>query len=289
MLPNSDLIIAGAGPAGLSAAINAASEGLSVTVVSDAVGGQARWSNAIENVPGFPRGISGKDYANRAYRQAKKFGARFIEDKLETFCTLNDGTIAAQLHSARLMETRSLIIATGLTPKPLTIPGSDSFGVFTHANPDELTRYSGKSIAIVGGGNSAGQAAQAFLKHGAKVTLFARSPLSNSMSRYLIDRLTSHADIRENIDLKAINRAGTQLRIDDAIFDAVFSFVGSQPDHALPVPTDDRGYIITDPSLACSRGVYAIGDVRSHSTKRIATAVGEGSAVVPVIHKQLGK
>lgn len=287
MLPSTDLLIAGAGPSGLSAAINAASEGLHVTLIDPGtIGGQARWSTAIENVPGFPNGITGKRYADRALRQARKFGTRLLIDMVETFCRLTDGTIAVQLHSARMIETRVLLLASGQTPKPLDVPGANRFGVFTGANPDDLPRYRSKTVAIVGGGNSAGQAAIAFVRNGAAVTLFARRSLDQSMSQYLISRLMDLITL-EQTPVECIGRSpDNRLTIGSSAFDAVFSFVGAHPIHSFPVACDDASYVTADTFRTSVKGVYAIGDVRSGSTKRISTAVGEGSAVVHLIHRE---
>lgn len=291
MLPSCDLVIAGAGPAGLSAAINAASEGLTVSLIDPgSIGGQARWSTAVENLAGFPHAITGRDYAERALRQARKFGTKLIIDHVDTFCPLRDGTIAVQLQSARMIECRALVIATGLTAKPLPLPYLPSFGVFTGANPDELPRYTGKRVAIVGAGNSAGQAAIAFARIGAKVTLYARRGLAASMSSYLVDRLRTQIDIREHTAVASICRDGeSDLRIGADTFSAVFSFVGAEPSHAFPVAITPHAYIVAPTYATSVPHVYAIGDVRADSTKRIAAAVGEGSAVVSRIHLGLGK
>lgn len=287
MLPSTDLIVAGAGPSGLSAAINAASEGIRVTMIDPGtIGGSARWSTAIENVAGFPSGITGKDYGRRAYRQARKFGARMIEDRIDTFCRLQDGTIAVQLESARLIECRSLVLATGTAPKPLTVPGGHAFGVFRGANPDDLARWAGREIALVGAGNSAGQAAVAFAREGAKVTLYARRSLTETMSQYLIDRLSQHITIRQT-EVNAIERRDDQLWIGPNAFDAIFTFVGSAPIHEFPVSCDDHAFVLADRFSTSMRGVFAIGDVRAGSVKRIASAVGEGAAVIASVHSHI--
>lgn len=287
MTPRTDVIIAGAGPAGLSAAINAAAEGLRTTVIDPGtIGGQSRWSSAIENVPGFPKGITGADYANRSYRQAKKFGVRFVEDRVDTF-EREEGAIGVQLASSKVADSKTLIIASGLAPRELSVPGSDAFGVFPRgANPDDLARWEGKRIALVGAGNSAGQAAMAFAKHGAAVTLYAKSDIHRSMSDYLIKRLASLATIHEGA-VEAIGKDGSALTIGSEAYDAIFAFIGAAPSHRFPLATDDRAFIVAPRFVTSIDGVYAVGDVRADNAKRIAVAVGEGAAVVPLIHKAI--
>jgi thioredoxin reductase (NADPH) len=287
MLPSCDLAIAGGGPAGLAAAISAASEGLNVRLIDpDTFGGQARWSTAIENVPGFPDGITGQEYANRSLKQARKFGVATLLDRVDTFCPLRDGTIAVQLASARLLECRALILATGLAPR--TFPDTASvFGVLPHAHPDDLPRYAGKSVAIIGAGNSAGQAALALASAGASVSLFSRRPVTATMSRYLIDRLSAITVATETIT--SIVRSNGSLLVNGRSFDAVFPFIGSRPSHLFPVDCDPDRYVLAPHYATSIPGVFAIGDLRATSPKRIAAAVGDGSAVVPTIHNYLTK
>lgn len=288
MLPPCDLAIAGAGPAGLSAAIQAASEGLRVTCLEPLqIGGQAHWSAAIENLAGFPDGISGKDLAARMLAQAQKFGVRFFQDALFTFCP-DPPNVIMQTSGGRILDCRALILATGLSPRPLDLPGADSFGVFAIANPDELPRYGGKRIAIIGGGNSAGQAAVAFLHVRASVTLFTRRALALTMSSYLIDRIVPNATIKENVIIPAIESNKLEVSILGETFDAIFSFIGARPCHRFPLgPKND--YIAADETLATTTpGVFVVGDLRaSNTTKRIASALGDGAQAVNSVHAYL--
>lgn len=288
MLPPCDLAIAGAGPAGLASAIAAGSEGLRVTVIEPRIiGGQAHWSAAIENLPGYPQGITGQALAESYHQQALKFGVRFIVDAVTTFCPQDD-LIILQTEGGRWIDCRSLILATGLTPRPLDIPGRHSFGAFQVCNPDEMPRFSGKRIAIIGGGNSAGQAAVAFMAVRANVSLFARHPLDQSMSTYLIDRIVPTVTIHTDTDVKELVSVGPQLSLFGEVFDAIFSFIGASPFHHFPI-ADPHAFIATDDRLSTSMpGVFAAGDVRlANTTKRIAAAYGDAVIAVQSVHHYL--
>lgn len=314
-----DVAIIGAGPAGLATAVYAASEGLSVAVFdSRAPGGQAGASARIENFLGFPMGISGQALAGRAFMQAEKFGAHIsIPTRVKAiFC--DKGPIELDIEARSHLRARTVVIATGASYRRPAIAGLERFegrGVYYWASPIEAKLCAGREVILVGGGNSAGQAAVYLASHAAHVRVLVRGEgLAASMSSYLIERIsalpnveilarTSIASLEEDeLGLATVSCNTPQGR---EVFQArhLFLFTGADANtgwlKACAVDLDEKGFILTGPT-ACKRastelspletclpGVFAIGDVRSGSIKRVAAAVGEGAAVVAQIHQTL--
>lgn len=290
---DTNLTIIGGGPAGLAAGVYAASEGLKVQIIEKGnLGGQAGTSSKIENYLGFPAGISGTALATKAVKQAKKFGAITIHDCVTAL--LADGsTKLIQLESGRILSTKAILIACGVQYRTLDIPGIKSFGVFYGANPSQMGEWRNKRVLVIGGANSAGQAARGFAEAGAHVTLVSRSPLAKSMSQYLIDHLTNNpsVSIHEGIIPSEIQRNPYGLRLNNLNeVDGIFIFIGAIPytDWA-DVEKDSKGFIVTKGlTLQTSiEGIFAAGDVRSGNIKRVATSVGEGAASIAQIHAYL--
>jgi thioredoxin reductase (NADPH) len=323
-----DLVVVGAGPAGLAAAVYGASEGLS-TVVLDAIatGGQAGTSPRIENYLGFPSGISGSELAERAELQAEKFGARIIVPAEAIALEAENGHHVVSLGHEGEVAAQTIVIATGVHYRKLDVPDLEAFegtSVYYAATQMEAELCRHDPVVIVGGGNSAGQAALFLAQHAARVHLLIRhDDLGRDMSRYLADRierssdidLFRHTEVRELVGKDGIlhalvvedTRTGDRHRIEAR---ALFVFIGAEP-HAAWVGSqlalDDRGYIRTGadavgaagdaPAPDSARrpllfessrpGVFAVGDVRSGSTKRVAAAVGEGSIVIRLVHEHL--
>ncbi|MGW3363141.1 FAD-dependent oxidoreductase [Streptosporangium canum] len=305
-----DLVVVGAGPAGLAAAVYGASEGLR-TVVLDAVaaGGQAGTSSCIENYLGFPTGISGGELAERAVIQAKKFGAHLGVPAEATSLKRRDGHYAVGLRDEPPVEGRTIVIATGARYRKLGVPRLEDFegnGVYYAATLAEVAFCRGEPVVVVGGGNSAGQATIFLAGHAGSVRLLVRADdLAQDMSRYLIDRIENdpkvevmlRTEVRElagSHTLEAVvaenTRTGERLRIDTR---AMFVFIGADPCTtwlAPEVALDDRGFVLTGfddglPLETSMPGVFAVGDVRSQSVKRVASAVGEGSMAIRLVHE----
>jgi thioredoxin reductase (NADPH) len=318
-----DVAVVGAGPAGLATAVYAASEGLSVLVLDTrAFGGQAGASARIENYLGFPTGVSGMALMARAYNQAQKFGANLaIPDEVATLdCDGDDGLSGYHLKlvSGETTQAKTVVIASGARYRRLDVSNLDEFeGSSVHywASPLEAKLCAGQEVALVGAGNSAGQAAVYLASQVAKVWLVIRGKsLDASMSRYLIDRIKSLPNIEvvtrneiielegENGQLRAIRHrdldTGEEERCE---ISHLFLFIGAAPNTAwlseCRVELDNHGFVRTGqdlspghPSLQTSRhGVFAIGDVRAGSVKRVAAAVGEGAQVVAAIHAFLAE
>lgn len=304
-----DVAIVGAGPAGLAAAVYAASEGLSVIVFdSQVVGGQAGASARIENYLGFPTGISGLALASRAFNQALKFGVEIavpVEvERLE--CCGNRFTLA--LSGDRHLHARTVVIASGARYRRPDIPNLatlEGAGVHYWASPIEARLCKGTEVALVGGGNSAGQAVVFLASYVKKLHLVVRRDLSQTMSRYLIERIAALSNVEMHVGAELVSLEGTRAtgltgvtfryrddgRLEHRQLGHLFLFIGAEPntDWACDcVETDPKGFILTGQrtlSLETSTpGVFAIGDVRAGSTKRVAAAVGEGAAVVAQIH-----
>jgi thioredoxin reductase (NADPH) len=318
-----DLLVVGAGPAGLAAAVYGASEGLS-TVAIDAVaaGGQAGTSTRIENYLGFPAGISGAELAERAMIQADKFGARLAVPVEAVGFSRDADHYVARLADGGSVEARTVLIATGARYRRLDVPRIDDLtglGVYYAATPMEAQMCGGSHVAIVGGGNSAGQAAVFLSRSVRRVTLMIRGgDLARTMSRYLIDQLAripsvevrTHTEVVELVGERAVealvvedNRTGERTRLDAT---ALFVFVGAEPRTGWlgdEVALDAKGFVLTGRDLdgredeqappfvleASRPGVFAVGDVRSGSIKRVASAVGEGSMAVRLVHQHLAE
>src|SRR5437667_3879104 len=320
-----DLLVVGAGPAGLAAAVYGASEGLRTLVLEMvAVGGQAAGSSRIENYLGFPMGISGGDLTQRAVVQAEKFGAHLTSPCAAASLLEEAGHLVVRLSDGTEVAGRAVIVASGAQYRRLDVPRLADFegnGVYYAATEMEARLCAGSPVVVAGGGNSAGQAALFLAASGSPVTIVIRGhDLGASMSRYLVDRIEAEAriDVRTNTRITALDgdRTLTSVRVTTEGFDAVlpcaalFSFIGADPAAGWLsgcAALDEGGFVLTDRSLgeehldgrweALGRrplpfetshpGLFAAGDVRAGSTKRVAAAVGEGSAAVRSVHEYL--
>jgi thioredoxin reductase (NADPH) len=311
-----DVAVVGAGPAGLATAVYAASEGLSVVVLdSRAFGGQAGASARIENYFGFPTGISGQHLTARASVQAQKFGAEMmIPSLVKTLdCARAHGALALELEGEERVEARTVVVASGARyrrPGLADLARFEGRGIWYWASQIEARLCAGEEIILVGGGNSAGQAAVFLSAHAAKVRMMVRAKgLSESMSRYLIDRIEAAPNIELMVETEivglhgapgaALERVRWRNRATGAETEApirnVFLFVGAEPAtgwlDGCGVLVDKAGFIITgaDRTTASALessvpGVFAVGDVRSGSVKRVGAAIGEGAQVVQALH-----
>ncbi|QWZ08464.1 FAD-dependent oxidoreductase [Nocardioides panacis] len=319
-----DLVIVGGGPAGLSAGVYGASEGLHTLVIdSGGVGGQATASSSIRNYLGFPRGVSGGELARRAFEQAWVFGARFAFMQRVTGLELDrDGGVVVTLQNGGVVVGRSVVLAMGATYRRLGIGSLEDLqgaGVFYGAAASEATSVSGEDVYVVGGANSAGQAALHLARFARRVTLVVRAgSLESGMSHYLVRQIeaTPHIDVRtgtEVVDggggtwleyLVLRDRAGGGEEKVDA--DALFLMIGAVPHTDWLPPTIERdpsGFVMTGSDLGAGAfgslgrpplpletslpGVLAVGDVRHGSVRRVASAVGEGSIAIRLVHRLL--
>jgi thioredoxin reductase (NADPH) len=325
-----DVLILGAGPAGLTAALTAASEGLRTVVVERHVpGGQAGMSSRIENYPGFPNGLSGRELAEAAYTQAVQFGAEFVVGAdLDRF-HFEGPQLALSLVNGAVMHARSGIGATGFTYRRLDAPGVDELlgaGVYYGVSPSDAVYHSGGDVFVVGGANSAGQAALHLAMHARSVTLLIRGEsIYEDMSHYLAERCIEHPAISIRTRTRVLQASGeTGLEaiavVDDSNgerttldADALFVLIGGKPTThraAGLLRRDPHGFIMTGPDvlaegadadgasvwpldrdpyfLESSRpGIFMAGDVRLGSIKRVASAVGEGVMAVQFVHRYL--
>jgi thioredoxin reductase (NADPH) len=306
-----DLLVVGAGPAGLTAAVYGASEGLDTLIVeSTALGGQAGSSRRIENYLGFPAGISGTELTSRAVSQARKFGARpatpFRAIQLEP----GNGRHLVRLEEGHEIAARAVVLATGAAYRRLPLDelaDYEGVSVFYAAGPPEAQLCGASRVAVVGGGNSAGQAAVWLARGGALVTLLhRRAALAETMSDYLIHELDRYGVVvRDRSEIAALHGANGQLEAvtlksgEQLTFSALFLFLGAEPctewlDDA--VARDADGFILTGDAAGADNlletsvpGIFAAGDVRSGSSKRCAAAVGEGSMAVQFVHQHLAR
>jgi thioredoxin reductase (NADPH) len=325
--PFYDLIIVGAGPAGLGAAVYGASEGLRTLMIDgEAVGGQAGTSSRIENYLGFPNGLSGAELAQRAEAQARRLGTEILTtqdvirvraDDSYRFVTLTDGTE---------LGCRALLIATGVTVAKLEAPGVEALtgaGVYYGAALTEAAYYRGERLIVVGGANSAGQAAMFFSQHASTVTMVVRAgSLEKGMSQYLVDQIAATKNIEVLLHTEVVEALGTS-RLEGATVAnrqtgeaqtlpgaAMFLFIGAVPHSELVAGVVERngaGFILTGPDLmhqgrrsqnwtlkrdpylleTSVPGIFAAGDVRQGALRRVAFAVGEGATAVSLIHEYL--
>jgi thioredoxin reductase (NADPH) len=322
-----DIVIVGAGPSGLAAAVYGASEGLDVLVLeSIAPGGQAGASSRIENYLGFPTGISGQDLAGRAYTQAQKFGAQVLIAKGATELVCDRKPYSVAIDGGPSVSARAVIIATGAEYRRLPLDNLSQFegsGVYYGATPMEAQLCGGEEVIVVGGGNSAGQAAVFLAQTARRVYMLVRSGgLADSMSRYLIRRIEENPaiELRTNSEIVGLDGNGRVERVrwrntatgnvETSPISHVFVMTGAIPNTAWLnrcVALDAQGFIKTGPDLsrddlAAARwplarvphllettlpGVFAVGDVRSGNIKRVASAVGEGSIAVAFVHRVL--
>jgi len=311
-----DVVVIGAGPAGLATSVYAASEGLSVIAIDcRSFGGQAGASARIENYLGFPTGISGMALMGRAFSQAQKFGVEVAIPDEAVSLECGNRPCHVKLATGERVQARSVVISTGARYRRLDVDGLEQFeGASVHywASPLEGDLCAGQDVALVGGGNSAGQATVFVAGRARHVTLIARRPLEQTMSAYLVERIRSLPNVEvvigceiESLDgadgeLRAISwrdrSSGAETRRDVRY---LFSFIGAEPNTnwlgESGLKLDERGFLLTGEDLGSDRlpletsrsGVFAVGDVRSCSVKRVAAAVGDGAQVVAAIHKYL--
>jgi len=316
-----DVAIVGAGPAGLGTAVYAASEGLKVAVLdSRAFGGQAGASARIENYLGFPTGIRGLALMARAYTQAQKFGAEMaIPEEVKTLAEQfsgNEKRFELMLADGDVVSARSVVIASGAAYRRLQLPNLADFeGTSVHywASPLEARLCAAQEVALVGAGNSAGQAAVYLSAHAAKVWMIVRGrSLQTTMSRYLCDRIAAQPNIEVLLENEVVELQGEHGELQSIAWKGrhtgaitrrplhhLFLLIGADPNAAWlsqsDVEVDDKGFVRADPFAANGRlpfqtnraGVFAIGDIRSGSIKRVAGAVGEGAQVVATLHRYL--
>jgi thioredoxin reductase (NADPH) len=325
--PFYDLAIIGAGPAGLAAAVYAASEGLhTILVEREAPGGQAGTSSRIENYLGFPNGLTGADLSRRAVAQARRFGVELITTEEAAGIRIEDAYRFVRLSGGKEISCHALLLATGVTVQRLEAPGIEALtgaGVFYGAALTEAKAYQDQDVFIVGGANSAGQAAVYFSRFARSVTILVRGDkIDYGMSNYLVGQIAAAANIRVMTHTEVTGATGAHSLETVQVKDrqtgelrafpvsAMFIFIGAVPHTALVkdlVKTDSAGFILTGPDIERNGhwsetwplkrepylletsvpGVFAAGDVRHGSVKRIASAVGEGSISVAMVHQYL--
>jgi thioredoxin reductase (NADPH) len=310
-----DVAVVGAGPAGLAAAVYAASEGLSTVVIEGiAPGGQAGTSSKIENYLGFPTGISGQRLANRAFVQALKFGVRFAISREAVTLRRDADVHRISLEGDISLCSRAVVIATGAQYRKLPLENFEKFenqGIYYAATGMETAYCEDKEVVVVGGGNSAGQAALFLAQTATHVYLMIRArSLAPTISQYLLSRIEQSRRITILTETEIVSLEGeshleqvtwikrrdsstTTKRIED-----LFVMIGAQPNTSWlkgVVALDEKGFVITGgpqgfdstPYATNTAGIYAVGDVRTASVKRVASAVGEGSVVISDVHRYL--
>jgi thioredoxin reductase (NADPH) len=324
-----DFVTVGGGPAGLAAAVLGATEGLKTLLLErSAPGGQAGMSSRIENYLGFPSGLTGADLARRAFTQAKRFGAEILSPQEAIGLRVDGPYRFIKLRDGNEISCHALLIASGLSWKRLDIPGIEKLqeaGVYYGASMTEASLCSGEDVFVIGGANSAGQAAVYFARFAKSVTMLVRGhSLEKGMSQYLIDQIREVPNIRVETQAEVVevhgddhlesitiaNHATESIRTEST--SALFIFIGAMPCTAWlrgQLPMDERGYLLTgamlpkdgdrpkgwteerDPFIFESviPGVFAAGDTRHSSIKRVASAVGEGSITVQMVHQYLSK
>ena len=318
-----DVAVVGAGPAGLAAAVYASSEGLRTVVVEhEAIGGQAGTSSMIRNYPGFSQGVSGATLAQETWRQAWTFGTTFLYMRQAEALSSEDDRYRLRLSDGGVLTTRTVVIASGATYRRLGIPRLEDLrgrGVFYGAAASEAPAMRGRTVFVAGGGNSAGQTALHLAKWANQVTILVRAKsLAGSMSDYLIREIGAAPNVDVCYRVQVAGGAGTghleSLVLEDTASgarrsvpaDALFVLIGSQPRTEWLggcVARDRRGFILTGPDLLGDTrwppgrlplpletslpGVFAAGDVRRGSVKRVASAVGEGAGTIPLVHRYL--
>jgi thioredoxin reductase (NADPH) len=323
--PFYDLVVVGAGPAGLACAVYGASEGLKVLLVEqNAPGGQAGTSSMIENYLGFPNGVTGADLARRAATQARRFGTEILVGNSVTGLRREDPYRIVELSNGTEVACHALMLSSGMAAvKELEVPGAEKLvgaGVYYGAALSEAAMYRGQHVYVLGGANSAGQGALFFSRYAARVTVIVRKPtLSPQMSRYLVDRIESAENIDvvgsseitavygddhlERMDIRNAETGETETIAASALF--IFIGVAPRTEPFRPlVATDEKGFILTGADARdASRGwgvarepmmfetsvpgIFAAGDIRANANRRIAAAVGEGSASIFSVHQYL--
>jgi thioredoxin reductase (NADPH) len=326
-LPFYDLIVIGGGPAGLGAAVYGASEGLNTILVErEAIGGQAGQSSKIENYLGFPTGIGGGDLAQRAIRQARRFGAEMLITSEVAGLDVCGPARVVRLADGSQLSASAVLLTTGVDYRRLAVPGIDAFtgaGVYYGAAATEAQSCQDEDVYIVGGANSAGQAAVFFARTARRVTLVVRgSSLERSMSHYLIQQIARLPNVEVRTNSEVVGASGSdhleRLRIADRAAGTeeeveaswLFVFIGAAPCTdwlGKEVRRDENGFVLTGPDLLTDGmvpadwplerqpyfletsvpGVFAAGDVRGQSVKRVASAVGEGAMAVTLVHRYL--
>jgi thioredoxin reductase (NADPH) len=325
--PFYDLIIIGAGPAGLAAAVYGASEGLRTVVIEkEAAGGQAGSSARIENYLGFPQGVSGLDLARRATAQAKRLGAEILTAQEAVKVRVNDPYRFVALQDGTELSCHALLIATGMTVRKPDVPGIEDFvggSIYYGAALTEAKHYQGGRVFVIGGANSAGQGAIFLSRYASEVILLKRGKsLEESMSKYLIDQIRGTVNIKVKVKtemfavhgsgrLEAITIRNNETRETEKVpADAVFLFIGAVPHSAIVsdiVELSNEGFILTGPDLIRAGhkpknwklrrdpllmetsvpGIFAAGDVRHNVVRRVASAVGQGAVAISIVHKYL--
>jgi thioredoxin reductase (NADPH) len=326
-LPFYDLIIIGGGPAGLANAVYGASEGLKTLLIEQsAPGGQAGTSSRIENYLGFPAGISGADLAQRATTQARRFGAEILVAQEVVGVRREDPYRIVKLADGSEVSGYAVLLSTGMAVRKFEVPGIEPLvgaGVYYGAATTEAAVYRGQDVCIIGGANSAGQGALFFSRHARRVVMLVRAAgLEKSMSQYLVARIkaTENIEVMGGVEVSAVHGTGRLERVtakivetgQEATFDtaAMFIFIGVAPRTEMFagfVDRDEAGFVLTGPDLnrvngkaagwtldrdpfvfeTSVPGVFAAGDVRAGANRRVAAAVGEGSAAIYTIHRYL--
>jgi thioredoxin reductase (NADPH) len=304
-----DLLVVGGGPAGLGAAVYGASEGLDTLVIESTVlGGQAGTSRRIENYLGFPAGISGTELTSRAVAQARKFGARTATPYRARELDLGEDRHTVRLEDGNEIAARAVLLSTGAEYRRLPVENLESYEgitVFYAAGPPEAQLCGGQRVGVIGGGNSAGQAAVWLARGGALVTLLhRRADLGETMSHYMLEELDRYGvAVRDRSEVEALHGEAGHLEAvtltdgERLPLTALFLFLGASPCTDWlgdTVARDEKGFILTGPEVGAeglletsAPGVFAAGDVRAGSIKRCATAVGEGATIVRFVHEHL--
>ena len=319
-LPFYDLVIIGAGPAGLASAVYGASEGLKTLLVErEAPGGQAGTTSRIENYLGFPSGLTGSDLARRALTQARRLGAEILSSQEVETIRRDDPYRTIVLDDSSEISCQAMIVATGVTYRQLDVPGAAELagaGVYYGAATTEALLYRDADVGVVGSGNSAGQAAVHLARYARCVHLMVKGEDISAMSAYLAEQLAALDNVRIHTNAETVAVRGERqlehadFRLPDGDLtldlEALFVFIGQQPRSAWlegVVERDDQGFLLTGPDVTAERGwkldrdpfllessmpgVFAAGDVRHRSVKRIASAVGEGAMAVQFVHQYL--
>jgi thioredoxin reductase (NADPH) len=324
--PLYDLIVVGAGPAGLAGAVYSASEGLTVAVLErHSTGGQAGGSSRIENYLGFPNGLSGADLARRATAQARRLGAEILSPVEVTKVEVGENTRTVHLSDGSQLVARALLVTSGMKVRRLDVAGAERLtgaGVYYGATFADAAAYRDERVVVLGGANSAGQAAVMFSRTAAEVDVLVRDPsLTKGMSRYLIDQIEATPNVRvwtgtevaavhgdEHLEQVEVTTADGTARIDAT---GMFVFIGAVPHSDFLdgiVALDPHGFVLTGPDITgdgtrprgwpldrdpylyeCSvPGIFAAGDVRNGAVRRIASAVGQGASCISLVHAYLG-